>query len=102
MQAGRPRAHAAALPDGPYIVAVRPHHVTAPARAEAAVPLEGKVLITELSGSESIAHFEFGDQTWVSQSHGVHPYRIGDARIPSTSTRRGCLYFDPDGPLVAA
>jgi glycerol transport system ATP-binding protein len=92
---------AAGMPDGRYRMAIRPHHV-APARtAEAAVPLEGSVLLTELSGSESVAHFRFGDRTWVSQSHGVHPYRIG---APHTFwlDPAGQLYFDRDGNLVAA
>jgi glycerol transport system ATP-binding protein len=92
---------AAAMPDGRYRLAVRPHHV-APARTGmAAVPLEGSVLLTELSGSESVAHFRFGDRTWVSQSHGIHPYRLG---APHTFwlDPSGHLYFDPDGNLVAA
>ena len=92
---------AAAIPDGRYRLAVRPHHV-APARTtEAAVPLEGSVLLTELSGSESVAHFRFGDRTWVSQSHGVHSYSLGAPHTfyldPSSH-----LYFDGDGKLVAA
>jgi glycerol transport system ATP-binding protein len=92
---------AAAMPDGSYRLAVRPHHI-APARTgDAAVPLEGSVLLTELSGSESVAHFRFGDRTWVSQSHGVHAYSLGEPHTfwldPS-----GHLYFDGDGNLVAA
>ena len=91
----------AGMPDGRYRMAVRPHHVEPARTAAAAVPLEGSVLLTELSGSESVAHFRFGDQTWVSQSHGVHPYRLGEAHTfyldPSAH-----LYFDPDGNLVAA
>jgi glycerol transport system ATP-binding protein len=92
---------AAGLPDGDYTLAVRPHHVT-PARAAGdAVPLEGTVLLTELSGSESVAHFRFGERTWVAQSHGVHAYRIGE-RHTFWLDPAGHLYFDRDGNLVAA
>jgi glycerol transport system ATP-binding protein len=92
---------AAAMPDGRYRLAVRPHHVAPKRTAGAAVPLEGSVLLTELSGSESVAHFRFGDQTWVSQSHGVHPYQLG-ASHTFWLDPAGHLYFDPDGNLVAA
>ena len=42
------------------------------------MPLTGTVRITELSGSESVAHFQAGDGIWVAQSDGVHPYRVGE------------------------
>ena len=41
--------------------------------------VDGQVLVTELSGSESIVHFTMDGGTWVSQSHGVHPYEVGAA-----------------------
>jgi glycerol transport system ATP-binding protein len=88
------------LPDGDYTLAVRPHHVTPIQPDRAAVPLSGKVRITELTGSESIAHFEVGDRLWVSQSPGVHPYRIGeDHRFHLISDR--CFYYGADGRLAA-
>ena len=38
--------------------------------------LTATVLVTELeSGSESSAHFQMGEDAWVSLAHGVHPYR---------------------------
>jgi ABC-type sugar transport system ATPase subunit len=61
----------AAARDGTYTIAVRPHHVTPFQPSADAVPVDGRVLITELSGSESVVHFELGGQTWVSQSHGI-------------------------------
>ncbi len=100
----------AGMPDGRYAMAVRPHHVT-PAHADGrpdgdradgqSVALEGRVLLTELSGSESIAHFALGDETWVAQSHGVHPYQLGERHVFHLDLA-GCLYFTPDGRLVAA
>ncbi len=89
---------AANLPDGPYVIGVRPDNVSPVAGA--GVVLAGKVLITELSGSESSAHFAMGDQSWVSLAHGVHAYEIGKVHQfhldPAT-----CFYFGPDGRLVA-
>ena len=91
---------AAALPDGSYTVAIRPHHVTPVSTSAKDVAIDGTVLVTELSGSESSAHFEMGSQGWVSLSHGVHPYEIGqNHRFYMDASH--AFYFDPDGRLVA-
>jgi len=88
-------------PDGEYLVGVRPHYVSPAAEGPQSVAVEGRVLITELSGSESIAHFDLDGRPWVSQSHGVHPYRVGENHRFFIDTR-GCLYFRADGTRVAA
>ncbi|WP_106203780.1 ABC transporter ATP-binding protein [Aliiruegeria haliotis] len=91
---------AAALPDGPYTVAIRPNRVL-PRRTEAAnVRLTGKVLVTELSGSESSAHFSFGDDNWVSLSAGVYPFEVGEVQEFFMEPAH-CLYFGSDGNRVA-
>jgi glycerol transport system ATP-binding protein len=91
----------ATAPDGNYTVGVRPHYVTPERSAEHAVQLNGRVLVTELSGSESVAHFELNGRTWVAQSHGVHPYKVGAAQDFFVDVE-GCLYFGADGSLVTA
>ena len=90
----------ASAPDGSYILGLRPHTVTPVPESEAAVRIDGRVLVTELSGSESIAHFERGAEPWVSQSHGVHPYKVGEAHDFYFDAARA-LYFDGEGRLVA-
>jgi len=91
----------ATAPDGNYTVGVRPHHVTPHSPAEHSVRLNGRVLVTELSGSESVAHFDMNDRTWVAQSHGVHPYQIGASHDFYVDVS-GCLYFGADGRLIVA
>jgi glycerol transport system ATP-binding protein len=78
---------ARSIPDGAYTIGIRPHHITPHARKPDAVAIEGKVLIAELSGSESAVHFDLNGQTWVSQSHGIHPFEVGS---------RARLYVDMD------
>ena len=91
---------AAQLADGDYTVAVRPSNVL-PVRSErATVPLTGKVLVTELTGSESSAHFALGGNNWVSLSHGIHPYRVGDNHVFYMDPNR-CRFFASDGDRVA-
>ena len=96
---GGPRA--GALADGTYIFGLRPHHVLP--RTDAAsggVPVEGTVLISEISGSESVIHFALGGLTWVSLSRGVHGLKVGSRARFELDVARG-LYFAPDGPRVA-
>jgi glycerol transport system ATP-binding protein len=85
--------------DGTYTVGIRPHYVTPAAGSPDAVRIEGRVLVAELSGSESIIHFSLYDRPWVSQSHGVHPFKVGDIAPLFIDTRQ-CLYFDRDERLV--
>ncbi|MEZ5669848.1 MAG: ABC transporter ATP-binding protein [Alphaproteobacteria bacterium] len=87
-------------PDGPYTVGIRPHHVTPAARAAEAVRIQGEVMVAELSGSESIVHFRLQSHPWVSQSHGIHPFSVGEQATLYLDPRQ-CLYFDQAGRLVA-
>jgi glycerol transport system ATP-binding protein len=89
------RAH----PDGRYTVGIRPHHIN-PAANGGTTALEGKVLIAELSGSESVIHFAHGPLTWVSQSHGVRAIEVGAATKFHLDVGE-CMYFDADGKLIA-
>ncbi len=91
---------AAGLADGNYTVAIRPNHVSPVKHDDRAVPVKGTVQITELSGSESSAHFTFGDDSWVSLAPGVHPYEIGQDHQFFMDPSK-CYFFAPDGKLVA-
>lgn len=93
------QGEAAKLPDGIYTVAIRPHHVTPFATTEADVSMTGRVLVTELSGSESSAHFRMGEGAWVSLAHGVHPYKVGEDHEFYMDVDKA-FYFGPDGRLA--
>lgn len=90
----------AGAPDGRYLMGVRPHFVS-PEPREGMVEVAGRVQITELSGSESTAHFELEGRSWVAQSAGVHPYEVGDEHRFFIDTS-GCLYFGSDGRRLVA
>ena len=87
------------LADGQYTLAIRPHHVTPFRNSENAVSIEGLVDVAELSGSESIIHFEAFGQAWVSLSHGVHPYANGQTAHLFADMSHA-LYFDTDERLM--
>jgi glycerol transport system ATP-binding protein len=93
-------AAAAHLADGPYTLGIRPHHVT-PLPSEATTgEIEGRVLVTELSGSESVIHLDVNGTTWVSQSHGIHPFEVGAHAKLHVDVDRG-LFFSPSGERVS-
>jgi glycerol transport system ATP-binding protein len=85
--------------DGEYTIAIRPHHITPSNRANGAT-VEGRVLVAELSGSESVVHFDLNGHTWVSQSPGIHPFEVGSLAHLHVDVDR-FLYFGGDGRLVA-
>ena len=90
---------AAGLPDGSYTLGIRPHHVTPTSRSGGEGTVEGRVLIAELSGSESVIHFDLNGRTWVSQSQGIHPFAVGSIARLFVDIDRG-LFFADDGRLV--
>jgi glycerol transport system ATP-binding protein len=92
-------AKSAGLADGHYIVGIRPHLIGPQAAPERTVEIEGKVQITELSGSESVIHFDHSGMSWVSLSHGVHAFEIGQmARFHFDPAQ--CLLFAQDGTRI--
>ncbi|HEX3217207.1 MAG TPA: ABC transporter ATP-binding protein [Aestuariivirgaceae bacterium] len=89
-----------AVPDGSYDWGIRPHHITAAAGRGRLAPIEGRVLVTELSGSESIVHFDLDGRTWVSQSHGIHPFEVGSTARLYVDVDES-FFFDAEGRLIA-
>ena len=91
---------ASSLTDGEYTVGIRPHHVSPIPPSEPSVAVNGRVEITELSGSESVAHFSLGERTWVSLASGTHAYRVGEERAFHLLPKH-CLYFSGNGAIAA-
>ncbi|WP_108663551.1 ABC transporter ATP-binding protein [Acuticoccus kandeliae] len=88
------------LRDGPYAVAVRPHHLTL-ADVPNAAHLAATVTITEITGSESFIHMRVLDEDWVLLTHGVHDLPPATP-ISIYLPLRHLMVFDADGAAVAA
>tara|TARA_R110000772_G_scaffold14147_2_gene41132 strand:- start:15 stop:1082 length:1068 start_codon:yes stop_codon:yes gene_type:complete len=87
------------LVDGDYLIAIRPYYVRPEMSDQRNVVLKGLVKVTELSGSESSAHFEMEDETWVSLAHGVHNFEIGTEHKFYMDISK-CFYFGLDGQIA--
>jgi glycerol transport system ATP-binding protein len=90
----------ASLDDGSYTMGIRPHHLTLDGAGDNAVKINGTVLVAEISGSESLIRVDVHGNHWVSESHGVHPYEVGDSVDFFMKVER-CLYFGSDGEFLA-
>ncbi|MGL4490070.1 MAG: TOBE domain-containing protein, partial [Rhizobiaceae bacterium] len=89
----------AGLADGQYTFGIRPHHVLPEKTAAGAVKVNGTVKVAELSGSESIIHFDMLGSPWVSLTAGIHPYAAGDKADLYMDVSRG-FYFGQDGRMI--
>jgi glycerol transport system ATP-binding protein len=87
------------IPDGKYTWSIRAHHITPFQQASHPVTVDGKVLLAELTGSDSVIHFDLNGTTWISQSHGVHPFDVGAIARLYIDVDRSFL-FAQDGRLV--
>jgi glycerol transport system ATP-binding protein len=92
-------AAATNLADGEYTIGLRPHHVTPGGDGAATGKLRGRVLVTEISGSESVIHLDVGGETWVSQSHGIHRFDVGSTATLHADVDRA-IFFDSEGVVV--
>tara|TARA_B100002051_G_C16670773_1_gene604412 strand:+ start:221 stop:1285 length:1065 start_codon:yes stop_codon:yes gene_type:complete len=87
------------IKDGKYQVGIRPHNITTYKEGENSIEIKGKVLISELSGSESLIHFTNGELSWVSLSNGVFQKNVGEEMSLYMNTDE-FIYFDQNERLV--
>ena len=88
------------IKDGNYTIGIRPHNVTVEKTSKNSLEIKGKVMISELSGSESLIHFKYGQSNWVSLSSGSHKINIGDEMKLYMNVDE-CLFFDQNNRLVS-
>ena len=87
------------LKDGSYKVGIRPHNITTYKEGQNSVEIKGKILISELSGSESLIHFTNSNSNWVSLSNGTHQMNVGqEAKLYMNVDE--FMYFDQKNNLV--
>ena len=87
------------IKDGKYKIGIRPHNITTYKEGNNSIEINGKVLISELSGSESLIHFTNGKLNWVSLSNGVQSKNIGEETKLYMNIDE-FLYFDQNNRLV--
>ena len=88
------------IPDAAYTIGFQPHHLVLEGRGPAAVPVTARVLVTEITGSESYVHLDFAGVRWVMLTHGIKDFQP-DETIEVFIDSRHIMVFDEHGRSAA-
>ncbi|WP_119166973.1 ABC transporter ATP-binding protein [Algihabitans albus] len=89
------------LPDGTYSLGFRPHHLHIDAPHADAVSVTASVAVSEITGSESFVHVDFGAERWVAIWHGVHELPV-DSEVEVWIDPARVFVFGLDERLIVA
>jgi len=93
--------HLQSLSAASYIFGVRSNHLSLTRTSDADTEIHTKVELSEINGSETFIHVNFGRAQLVVQEDGVHPHRMGtDVTIYVNPIN--FFVFDEAGALVAS
>jgi glycerol transport system ATP-binding protein len=93
-------AELAGIADASYTIGFQPHHLSVTRPTASAVSVIAKVLVTEVTGSESFVHLAFADARWVMLAHGVHIYEPDETLEVFIDTRH-IMVFDENGRAMS-
>ena len=89
------------LPNGDYVIGIRPHHLHLSRPGPQAVAVRATVTVSEITGSESFVHAAFAGTDWVVSTPGVHTLDLG-SEIDIWVDPARMFVFDRAGRLAAA
>ncbi len=90
----------AAVPPGPCVVAIRPHHFR-PEGRPGDLEITGSLVLTELSGSETFLHLRNGATNFNARLPGTFNFPM-DSTVRLFVSPVDLFYFDTDGQLIVA
>ncbi|MGH1366970.1 MAG: ABC transporter ATP-binding protein [Maritimibacter sp.] len=90
----------AGLADGRYIAGFRPNHVELTSQTDGAMVFDTKLVVTEITGSETFVHLDHDGEKWVGLIHGIHDLKLG-APLRVFIAPRHIYIFNENGDLVA-
>lgn len=88
------------LPDGRYKAGFRPNHVEIKAHSTTAMEFDTRLVVTELTGSETFVHLDHEGEKWVGLIHGIHDLELG-APLKVYLDPSHVYIFGENGDLVA-
>jgi glycerol transport system ATP-binding protein len=89
-----------ALADGTYLAGFRPNHLEIDRHTANALEFRTKVVVTEITGSETFVHLDHHGDRWVGLVHGVRDLELGTA-LKAYLDPTHVYIFAQDGSLVA-
>ena len=95
------KGHMESLMEGQYKFAVRSNHFCLSRTDKDDVEIHTRVELSEINGSETFLHVDYGNVRLVVQEDGVHPLPIG-AQV-SVFVNPACFFvYDGEGNLIAS
>lgn len=88
------------LADGRYTAGFRPNHLEIHQHSEKAMRYTARLVVTELTGSETFVHLDHHGERWVGLIHGVQDLAIGK-NLEVWLDPSHVYVFAEDGGLVA-
>lgn len=86
----------AGMADATYTIGFQPHHLSLQSPSEGVVAVRARVSVTEITGSESFVHLEFGGARWVMLTHGIKVFEPGEM-VDVYIDPRHIMVFDGEG-----
>ncbi|YBV96690.1 ABC transporter ATP-binding protein [Phyllobacteriaceae bacterium JZ32] len=86
--------------DGAYVMGFQPHHLSFERRGQDAFAIRAKVIVTEITGSESYIHLAFANARWAMLASGIHELNAGEI-VDLFLDPRHLMLFDASGRSVA-
>jgi len=88
------------LADGPYLAGFRPNHVQIDAGQSGDLVFASRLIVTEITGSETFVHLDHHGDRWVGQVHGIRDLSPGQA-LKVRLNPAHVYVFAENGNLVA-
>lgn len=88
------------LEDGRYLAGFRPNHVEIAPANSGEMQFETRLVVTELTGSETFVHLDHHGEKWVGLVHGVHNLELGSS-LKVYLDPKHVYIFGEGGDLVA-
>jgi glycerol transport system ATP-binding protein len=86
----------ASAPDGPCVVAIRPHHLSLTRHCGQCAALVGRITDREITGNETFIHLAVEGAEWVVHAPGVEDVDVGTELEAFVALER-IMLFSPDG-----
>lgn len=93
-------AELSGIADGPYTIGLKPHHLSTHSSSRKSVSVSGRVVVTEITGSESFVHIAFADVIWIMLAPGVLDLQP-EQQIEVFFDPRNLMVFGSDGNAIA-
>lgn len=91
----------AQLPDGEYRAGFRAHHLEVGDKPSGAIEFEAKLIVTELTGSDTFIHLDNKNERWIGLVPGLQVFEAGQM-LKVGLNPANIFYFDQDERLVAS